>query len=304
MPPTAANTLADILSPATLARIDNYQLLAKVVVEGFMAGLHRSVYHGFGSEFLQYRGYTVGDDLKYIDWKLFARRDRLYTKVFEEETNMNCTVVLDASASMGYQGGRAACTKLRYGAMVAASLLYLASRQGDNIGLHAYGERLHCGIPAGHNGGQLQRLLTELQRLRPGGQSRHPAFLPYIAESLRRRGVVVLISDFLEADDTIGPLLRRFRFAGNECIVVHVLDPDEQDLPFPATTRFIDSESAAEIITAPPTVRADYIAAMKAFQERLRRVCFDAQSDYLPCPTSADIGITLAAYLHRRGSVY
>ena len=300
----SGNRLSEILSPATLARIDNYQILAKVVVEGFIAGMHRSVYHGFGSEFLQYRDYTSGDDLKYVDWKVFARRDRLYTKVFEEETNMNCTVVLDASASMGYQGERAACSKFHYGAMVAACLVYLASRQGDNIGLHCYSDTLRCGIPAGHRGGQLHRILAELQRVQPAGQSRHAAFLPYVAESLRRRGVVVFISDFLEAEDSIAPLLKRFRYAGNECIVVHVLDPDEQDLPFQTTTRFVDSESAAQIVTSPATVRAEYVAAMQAFQQGLRQLCLDMQSDYLACSTAADIGATLAAYLHRRGSVY
>ncbi len=296
--------LSDMLSPTTLARIDNYELLARVVVEGAMAGMHRSVYRGSGSEFVQYRDYTPGDDLKYADWKVFARRDRFYTKMFQEETNMNCTVVLDASASMAYRGERAECSKFRYGSMVTACLLYLASRQGDNIGFHCYSDKQHVALPAGRGRGRLNRIFADLTRIQPRGVSRHAEFLPYVVERLRHRGLVVLISDFLETEETLPPLLRGLRHAGNDCIVIQVLDPDELDLPFTGATRLVDSENGQQILTAPAAVRADYVAAMQAFIERLRGLCHDTETDHLLCPTSGDIGVVLSAYLHRRGTVY
>ncbi len=300
----AQSTLADILSPATLARIDNYQLLARVVVEGFIAGLHRSVYRGFGSEFLQYRSYTPGDDLKYIDWKVYGRQNRFYTKVFQEETNMNCTLVLDASRSMTYRGTRAACTKYRYGAMIAACLAYLAKRQGDNVGFFSYGDKLHASVPPANRSGHLQQIAIELERTVPDGKADHRRFIPYIGESLRRRGLVVFISDLLESETFIQPLLKQLTFARHECIVIQVLDPDELDLPFDRTVRFFDSESNEQIITAPPSVRDEYAAAMQRFLDQIRRSCRDIQVDHLLCDSSSDLGAALAAYLHKRGGVY
>ncbi len=294
----------DILSPAALADIDNYQLLAKVVVEGFMAGLHRSLYHGFGSEFVQYRDYSPGDDLKYIDWKVFGRRDRLYTKVFEQETNMDCTLVLDASASMSYSGSRASCSKLRYGAMIAACLAYLATQQGDSIGFYAYAEQLAQALPAAHRLGQLQRVLAALQSLSPQGAANHGQVLPYIAESLRRRGMLVLISDFLEAERQVPELLKAFRFTGKETIVIQVLDPDELDLPFEHTVRFEDSESGRHLVTSPAAVRRDYRQAMADYLATMRTACHEIQADYLLCTTAESLGTALSAYLHRRGAVY
>ncbi len=297
-------TLAELLSPSALARIENYAVLARTVVEGFISGMHRSVYHGFGSEFLQYRNYSPGDDLKYVDWKVFARSDRHVTKVFQEETNLNCCLVLDTSASMAYQGQAAACSKLHYAAMVAACLAYLANRQGDNVGLYCYGDTLTTALPPVQRQGHLHRLLTELARLTSAGSSRHEQYLPHIAQSLRRRGVVVFLSDFLEADETVLPLLRRFRSAQHDCIAMQIVDADELDLPFERTTRFIDSESGAELVTAPQNIRNDYRTAMEAFLDRLRKGCLEIGIDHVLVNTSEDLGGTLAAYLHRRGSVY
>lgn len=296
--------LNDILSPAALADVDNYQLLAKVVVEGFMAGQHRSLYHGAGSEFVQYRDYSPGDDLKYVDWKVYGRRDRLHTKVFEEETNMDCTVVLDASASMAYAGERSVCTKLRYGAMVAACLAYLASRQGDNVGLYCYADELLNALPAARPASQLQRVFAALQALRGEGTAAHEKHLPFIAESLRRRGMLILISDFLEVERQVPELLKAFRFTGKETIVVQVLDPDELDLPFEQTIRFRDSETGEQVATSPSAIRKDYQAAMNACLEALRNACHDIQADYLQATTAESLGTVLSAYLHRRGAVY
>lgn len=297
------SSLNDILSPAALADVDNYQLLAKVVVEGFMAGQHRSLFHGTGSEFVQYRDYSPGDELKYVDWKAFARRDRLYSKVFEEETNMDCTIVLDASASMGYQGTHADCAKIRYAAMIAACVAYLASRQGDNIGFFAYAEELFSFFPPDRPARRLKQIFNSLSGLPARGPAKHKKHLSFIAESMRRRGMLVLISDFLEAEEQIPDLLNAFRFNGKETIVIQVLDPDEVDFPFTGARRFQDSETNARITTSPATVREDYKHAMRASMKTLKDGCHSIQADCLQITTDQSLGTALAAYLHRRGAV-
>ncbi len=292
--------IAELLSPVTLARIDNFSLLARTVVEGFISGLHRSLYHGFGSEFFQYRSYVSGDDLKYVDWKVFGRRNKFYTKVFQQETNMNCCLVLDASASMDYQGSRAPCSKHHYAAMIAACLAYLANRQGDNVGLYVYADSLKSVIHPGRRSGGLQRVMNELQRVRAEGMADHQRALNYVGDHFRRRGMVVWISDFQGAEDELGGLIRRFRFRHHETIALQILDADELDLPFSRTTRFVDSETRAEIATAPDRVRAEYGRAMAGFLERVRSTCLHQHCDYLLARTNDDLGNLLAAYLHRR----
>lgn len=293
-------TIAELLAPETLARIDNYTLLARVAVEGFISGLHRSLYQGFGSEFFQYRSYVPGDDLKYIDWKVYGKRDRFYTKVFQEETNMNCCLILDSSASMDYGGQRAACTKFRYACMVAACLAYLASRQGDNVGLYAYSDGLLTAVPPGHRTGGLQRILTELQRLEPRGVAAHADTLSKLAENFRRRGLVVWLSDFVDIDEELPQLLKRFRFAHHDCIALQCLDPDEIDLPFSRTTRFVDSESAHEIVTSPELIRQIYSQSVGAWLDDIRLGCLQEHVDFLQMSTMDSLGNILAAYLHRR----
>jgi uncharacterized protein (DUF58 family) len=294
--------LTELLSPSVLARIDDYSLLARVVVEGFISGLHRSLFQGFGSEFFQYRPYAPGDDLKYVDWKVYGRSDRLQTKVYQEETNMNCCLLLDASASMEYQGDRASCSKLRYAAMAAACLAYLASRQGDRVGLYAYGNGLRTVVHPGRGGG-LHGVLTAIAGLTAEGVADHRQALDFVSDSVRRRGIVVWLSDFHGAEDEAGSLLKRFRFAHHEGVAFQILDPDEIDLPFGGTTRFVDSESSAEIVTAPDEIREDYQRQVKAFTETIRVSCLREQVDYLSMRSDENLGNLLAAYLHRRESL-
>lgn len=293
-------SLVDLLSPATLSRIENYALLARVAVEGYLSGLHRSFSRGQGSEFLQYRSYAPGDDLKYVDWKVFSRTDKFYSKVFQEETNMNCYLVLDASASMDYRGERAVCTKWRYAAMVAACLAYLASRQGDNVGLCVYNGDVVEMIEARQRHGQLQRILTALARRKPEGGARHEYAWNYLAGHLRSRGMVVFLSDFLEAETTLPPILKRIRFARHECVAVQVLDPDERDLPFDHSTEFIDPEAGRRILTHPAKVRAHYVERMNDFMERLSVALARSQVEFLPLVSSDSLARSLSAYLHKR----
>ena len=293
--------LTELLSPSVLARIDDYALLARVVVEGFISGLHRSLFQGFGSEFFQYRPYAPGDDLKYVDWRVYSRSDRLQTKVFQEETNMNCCLVLDASASMNYRGDRAECSKLRYASMAAACLAYLASRQGDRVGLYAYADGLSTVVHPGRGGG-LHGILAALGKLKPGGTADHRRALDFVSESVKRRGTVVWLSDFHGVEEEASNLLKRFRFAHHEGVAFQILDPDELDLPFNGTMRFVDSEHGGEIVTAPDEVRAEYRQRVEDFTETIRLSCLREQVDYLLLRSDENLGNLLAAYLHRRES--
>jgi len=293
---------AELLSPATLARIDNYSLLAKTAVEGFLAGLHRSLSHGTGGEFLQYRNYTPGDDLKYVDWKVFSRQNKFHTKVFREETNMNLSLVLDASASLDYQGSRAPCGKFRYAAMVAASLAYMASRQGDNVGLFLYHSGVVQALDPSRSPGQLQRIFGSLTRQTPTGTADHARAWNYLTGHFRSRGMVVFLSDFLDAAHTLPPLLKRIRFAHHDCLAIQVLDPDELDLPFDRSTEFIDAEGSGRIDTYPASVRTDYIRSMDAFLADLTQSMKQSQVDFLRLVTSESLAAALATYLHKRDS--
>lgn len=293
----------DLLDPAHLTRIENYALMAKAAVEGFLSGMHRSVFHGFGTEFLQYRNYVPGEDLKYLDWKVYAKRDELVTKVYQEETSMNVYFVIDASASHHYQGERAACSKLRYANMIAASLAYLATRQGDNIALFAYQDSIVEAIEPGHRNGQLHRFLQALTRLQPTGGANHEKLLQSITHHMRSRGLVVYLSDMLEAEQTLPRMLQNLRFQHCDCLALHILDPDERDLPHGYPIRYIDSETNEEVTTFADSVRGDYQQAMNQFLDELKTGFRRAQVDYMPLLTTDHLGHALGQYLHHRESI-
>ncbi len=292
----------NLLDPAVLAGISNYELMARGAVEGFLSGMHRSLYHGHGSEFFQYRNYAPGDDLKYVDWKVFSRHDRFYTKLFEEETNMDVHLLVDASASMTYQGTQAACSKWHYAGIIAACLAYLAHRQGENVGLTLYDAEVSTSLPPLRQGTHLQRILQTLSAAKPveGVPANHEAALDFMARHVRRRGIVVFISDFLEGETLLPPLLKRLNTGGRECIALQVLDDDEIDFPFDASTQFIDLESAGRVLTDPKEVGDHYRTAMNDLLTKLRADLNNAEIDYLLLRTRDSLAKALAAYLHRR----
>ncbi|MBN2450591.1 MAG: VWA domain-containing protein, partial [Lentisphaeria bacterium] len=195
---------------------------------------------------------------------------------------------------------RGQCTKLRYAAMVAACLAYLAQRQGDSVGLYAYSASLKACLPPQRRIDGIQRVFSELQRVGAEGTADHALALSFVADHLRRRGLVVLISDLQGAEDHLEQAIRRIRFAHHDCIVLQILDPDELELPFSRTVCFVDSETGQEITTAPELIAEGYRAAMRGFLERVRRICLSQQTDYLLVPSSENLGNLLAAYLHRR----
>src|SRR6185436_1182737 len=214
------------LDPAVIARLGTMELKARTVVEGFLSGLHRSPYKGFSVEFAEYRQYLPGDDLSTLDWKVYARTDRHYVKKFEEETNLECHLLLDVSASMAYRGA-APMSKLEYGSVLAASLAFLMHRQRDATGLIAFDERISFRLPAGARAGHLHALLLALERMQPGRQSNTARPLRQLAEALTKRSLVVLISDLLDDPGSVITGLRQLKSRGSDVIVFQVLDPHE-----------------------------------------------------------------------------
>ncbi|NBD37508.1 MAG: DUF58 domain-containing protein [Verrucomicrobia bacterium] len=291
---------AQLLDPAHLSAIANYSLMAKVAVEGFLSGLHRSLFHGFGSEFQQYRPYTPGEDPRTIDWKVYARRERLQTRLYEEETDMNCSLLVDTSASMNYKGERAVCTKFHYASMVAATLAYLASRQGDNPGLYLYSDQLHEALPPGNRTARYASIHHALARARPSGSADHRLAMDYLGHHLRGRGLVIVISDMLEAENDLPSLLARVRIRHYDVLALQILDPDEIEFPRDKAARFRDLETGRECLTSPLAVADAYDKAMSTASSKLRRGLSGSRVEYRRLSTRDSLGEALASYLHHR----
>jgi uncharacterized protein (DUF58 family) len=293
---------SDALSPATLARLGSLELKARTIVEGFLTGLHRSPFKGFSVEFAEYRQYLHGDDLATLDWKVFARTDRYFIKKYEEETNLDCHLLLDVSASMGYGSGDV--TKLQYASYLAAALSYLMHRQRDAVGLIAFDDAIRKMLAPSARGGHLSALLVTLDRLTLGKRTNVAKPLNDLAEAIHKRGLVVLISDLLDDPERVLEGLKHFRYRGTEVIVFHVLDPAELRFPFEQTARFRDLETRDEVLAVPAAVRDDYLKAISELQERYRRELRLAGIDYVLLDTSIPLDAALMAYLMTRRRAY
>ena len=290
------------LDPAVVARLGTLELKARTVVEGFLSGLHRSPFKGFSVEFAEYRQYIPGDDLSTIDWKVYARSDRHYVKKFEEETNLNCHVMLDISGSMAY--GSRGITKYEYGQCLAASLAYLMNRQRDAAGLAAFDERIVTMLPASARPGHLSAMLVTLDRLKLGTQTNVSKPLHQLADSLSKRGMVVLISDLLDDPERVIRGLKHFRFRGTDVIVFHLLDPDELAFPFERATRFEDMETRDEVMAVPAMVRDHYLKAIGGLIQRYKQELGAAGIDYQLLTTDQPLELALLAYLSTRGRAF
>lgn len=286
------------LTPATLARLGSLELKARGIVEGFLSGLHRSPFKGFSVEFAEYRQYLPGDDLTALDWKVYARTDRHFIKKFQEETNLDCHILLDVSGSMGYGSGEV--TKLQYGSWLAAALAYLMNRQRDAVGLIAFDDNIRSMLAPSARAGHLTALLVKLDRLEVGAATNVAKPLKDLAEAIRKRGLVVLISDLLDDADRVLAGLRHFRYRGTEAIVFHVLDPAERQFPFERAARFRDVETNDEVLAVPANVREEYLRTLGALEERYRRELRLAGIDYVPLDTSQPLDAALMAYLLTR----
>jgi len=287
-----------LLDPAVVARLGTLELRARTVVEGFISGLHRSPFKGFSVEFAEYRQYIHGDDLSTIDWKVYARSDRYYVKKFEEETNLDCQLLIDVSGSMAY--GSQGITKFEYAACLAASLGYLMNRQRDGVGLTAFDDRIVAALPASNRPGHLRNLLITLDRLVLGSRTNISKPLRRLAESMNRRGMVVLISDLLDDPESIIRGLKHFQYRGSDVLVFQILDPDEIEFPFDRATRFEDLETSEEVMAVPSLVRSHYLKQMSGLIERYRRELGAAGIDYQLLSTKQPLEIALLAYLSTR----
>lgn len=290
---------ARYLDPKVLARIGSLDLKAKTVVEGVLSGLHRSPKRGYSVEFAEYRQYLPGDALATIDWKVYARSDRHYVKKFEEDTNLDCHLLVDISGSMAY--GSHGVTKRDYACYLAASLAYLMHRQRDAVGLIAFDETIVQRLPPSARASHLRAVLLGLERLPQGARTNVAKPLGDLAKVLAKRGLVVVISDLL--DDPAGVIqgLRHFRQRGTDVIVFHVLDPQELHFTFADVARFRDMESASEVFADPAAVRGDYLAAVGGFIDTYKQQLGGAGIDYQLLDTSKPLDLALVAYLKARG---
>ena len=285
--------------PTELARYGGLTLTARTIVEGFLAGIHRSPFKGFSVEFAEYRQYLPGDDLSTLDWKVYARTDRHYVKKYEEETNLECHLLLDQSASMSYRGA-APMSKLEYGSVLAGSLAYLMHRQRDATGLIAFDEQIRFRLPAAARPGHLHALLLALERLKAGQRSDVGRPLHQLAEALLKRSLVVLISDLLDDPEPVIKGLKHLRFRGTDVVVFQVLDPHELTFPFRGASKFKDLETAQEVVADPSTARKAYLRELAGLTLRYDRELRGAGIDYVQLDTSQPLDFALLTYLSAR----
>jgi uncharacterized protein (DUF58 family) len=285
--------------PLVLAKISTMTLRARHVVEGLLSGLHQSPYRGYSVEFAEHREYAPGDEIRRIDWKAFGKFDRYFVKEYEEEINLRAYLLLDASASMDY--GSEGIRKFDYGCYLAVSLAYLMLRQGDDVGLITFGAQVQRYIPPRSGLKHMQALTNLLEATQPQGETRLDQVLREIAGKIKKRGMIIVMSDLFDAPEKVLRALQYFRHRRNEVIVFHLLDKNELEFPFDRLTMFEDIEDAASRMLADPrTIREAYLQQLQAFIEDYRQACRRERIDYNLFPTTAPLDVVLTRYLARR----
>jgi uncharacterized protein (DUF58 family) len=293
-----ARASASFVDPQTLMRIKSLQLRAKIVVEGFFSGLHRSPFHGFSVEFSEYRQYTPGDDPRFLDWRLYARTDRYYIKRFEDETNLRCYLLVDMSQSMGY--GSISYTKIDYARTAAATLAYFLSTQRDAVGLVTFDEVIADYIPARYRPGHMHRLMVCLERAVAGKSTNLAVPLEQVASTVRKRGMVVLISDLLTDPESLRTRLGFLRSQGHEVVLMRVLDPTEIDFNFEKPAMFIDPESGRDLYVDPANARGNYQKRFSAHAAHVKKTCDELGVDYYQLSTADPMELALFDFLQSR----
>jgi len=286
------------LHPEAIKRISRLDLRARYIVEGFLSGMHRSPYFGQSVEFRQHREYTWGDDLRYVDWKVWAKQDRYYVKQFEEDTNLRCVMLVDVSNSMRY--GRGAMTKYEYGCTAAVSLAYLLLRQQDAVGCVAFDESARTMVPLRTKRNHLESIIQALDVSTPKNKTELHSILCEVAETYPRRGLVVMVSDLLVERPGLFKGLKLLRSRGHDILVLHILDDDELEFPFSGPTRFEGLESLDVVRCNPRALREGYLKALSAYLEEVRRGCARHAVDYALIRTSDPLDAALAALLSKR----
>jgi uncharacterized protein (DUF58 family) len=293
------------LDPRTLARVQSLDLRARLIVEGLMVGMHRSPYQGISVEFAQHRQYVPGDDIRHVDWKVFAKTDKIYLKQYLEETNLQLICVVDASESMGYGSvgsGKERWSKYDHATAVAAALSYMAVQQQDSVGLAIFDQELKRFFKPSNSPGRWKLLTNELQlvpRLRKTGTGK---VLEQLAEKLTHRSLVVILSDFFDDIDDIQRGMRRLRFRKHELMVFQILDPAEIEFPFEDVTLFKGLEEAGELLTEPRTLRDAYLEQLNKHTEALKKMCRGMNNDFVQLSSGESLDVSLGAFLGRRSS--
>ncbi len=287
---------ARFVDPKILSRIGNLELMARNVVEGFINGLHRAPFFGASIDFAEHRGYVAGDDIRRVDWRLYARTDRYYVKQYEADTNTNLTVLFDVSKSMSF--GSRGIPKLEYGSFVAACLGYLAQRQRDRVGIITFDADIVAHVPPSAK--HFNVMLQTLDRAKAERQGRLVEPLTKMAEHLKRRGILVLISDFYEEPEIILEAIKPLKFLGNDLIVFHVLDPAEIDFDYDDASSFEDLESGEQIPVVPQSLAAEYRGLIRAHIEALTTQFSEHRIDYTLLNTSEPLDRALFSYLSSR----
>jgi len=287
---------ARFVDPKVLARIKDLELLARTVVDGFINGLHRAPYFGASIDFAEHRGYVAGDDIRRVDWRLYARTDRYFIKQYEADTNSNFSVLLDVSKSMGFSSH--GVSKLEYAKYLAACLAYLSQRQRDRVGIITFDSEVVTRVPVSAK--HFNVLLHTLDRSVAERPGRLLTNLTLLAEHFRRRSIVALMSDLYENPDELIEALRPFTFAGNDLVVFHILDPAEITFPYKDPSRFLDIESGEEVPVVPEVFAEQYRKMMREHIEAIRSRCSESRIDYVLLDTSKPLDEALFAYLGNR----
>jgi uncharacterized protein (DUF58 family) len=293
-------TSPNYLDPQVLARLEGLALRARLIVEGYVSGLHRSPYHGFSIEFAEHREYSPGDDLRYVDWKVFGRTDKFYLKQYEEETNLACHLLLDVSESMQYRGPDAPMSKLDYARCAAAALAYLVLQQQDGVALVTFDREIRSLIRPSSNPSHLKQILHLMEDARAERKTNTGPIFHELAERLKKRGVLVILSDFFDNVDAMAAGLKHLRHRRHDVVLFHILDPAELDFPFRRTTLFHGLEQLPDVVVEPRALRKAYLAEFEKYLHRLKQACRLHRIDHVLMRTDRPLDVALSAYLAAR----
>lgn len=286
------------LDPKVISKLKGLDIISRMVVEGFLIGLHRSPYHGFSVEFAEHREYKPGDELKYVDWKVYGKTDRYYVKVFEEETNLKAYLIVDRSGSMGFSSN--SISKLEYVKYLASAFSFLLLRQKDAVGLLLFSEALDSYIAPSSRKTHLNMLLKELDQLKPGGETSLSTVLMELAEKIKRRGLIIVFSDLFDNYQEIIKALKIFRYKKNEVLVFHTLDPAEIMFPFSGDMQLRDMETNEKITIDSRNIRKNYRKKISALIDSYRKEFRNASIDYQLLRTDTTYDKALLSYLSKR----
>ena len=288
------------LDPRTLAKLQGLRLRARRIVEGFVAGLHRSPYRGFSVEFAEHREYVPGDDIRHLDWKVFGRTDKFYLKQYEDETNLICYLALDVSESMSYRGPDSPLSKLEYAQCIAAALAWLVLQNQDAVGLITFDRQIRDYVPPSNSPSRLNELLSIMEQVPSANKTAIGDTFQQLAQKLTKRGVVLVISDLFDDAKSVLNGLRHLRHRQHDLAVLQILDPAELSLPFDRPTLFRGLEGMPDLTTQPRTIRAAYQAELNGFLKQLKRGCLDNEIDYRLVSTDQSLDVALSAFLSSR----